>query len=69
MIPKLSLNIINDETKFLPFFNRSNKQEAYTEKLGIHFLKNDATPKNDFTSEAHEGVKKFTTSSTFDASG
>ena len=46
-----------------------NKQVAYTEKLGINFLKKDAMPENDFTSKAHEGVKKFTTSSTFDGSG
>ena len=45
-----------------------NKHVAYTEKLGINFLKNDAMPENDFTSKAHEGVKKFTTSSTFDGS-
>ena len=50
-----------DQTKFLLFFNRSNEQAAYTKELGIDFLKKDAMPKNEFTSEAHESVKKLTT--------
>ena len=45
-----------------------NKQVAYTEKLGINFLKKDTMPENYFTSKTHEGIKKFTTSSTFDGS-
>ena len=45
-----------------------NKQVAYTEKLGINFLKKDAMPENYFTSKTHEGINKFTTSSTFDDS-
>ena len=45
-----------------------NKQVVYTEKLGINFLKKYAMPENYFTSKTHEGINKFTTSSTFDDS-